>query len=310
MSIGFARTLVLTALLVAPAAAHGPVLVQPDTRSVPWNIDPWVLIPLVMALWLYGRGVRRLWVRAGWGRGVSGANVISFAAGQAVLVGALVSPLDPLGGALLSAHMAQHGLLVGLAPPLLLLGKPGVAFAWALPGAWMKGHFAPIVWRSLSALGRALSEPLRAAALHGVMLWLWHAPVLFEAAVEHDGWHALQHACFFGSVLLFWRAVLDARTGRRAGPALVAAFVTFMHSGMLGGLITMAPQPLYPVYAGRGATWGLTALDDQQLAGLLMWVPLGLPYLAAGLCLAWRLVSGQHDDATTRRTSTLSSSAP
>jgi putative membrane protein len=115
------------------------------------------------------------------------------------------------------------------------------------------------------------------------MLWLWHAPALFEAAVERHWLHTLEHACFFGTALLFWQAALDARTRRRAGPALLAAFVTFMHSGLLGGLITMAPQPLYAAYAGRSTVWGLTALDDQQLAGLLMWVPLGLPYLAVGL---------------------------
>jgi putative membrane protein len=309
MSISIACTLVLMGLLAAPAAAHRPVPVQPDALWVSWNVDPWVLIPLMMALWLYGRGVRRLWGRAGWGRGVSGANALAFAAGHAVLVVALVSPLDPLGGTLLAAHMAQHGLLVGVAPPLLLLGRPGVAFAWALVGAWTTRPFASTVWRALGGLGRALSRPLHAAALHGLLLWLWHAPALFEAAVEHPWLHALEHACFFGTALLFWRAVLDARTSRRAGPALVAAFVTFMHSGLLGGLITLAPHPLYSVYVGRSAVWGLTALDDQQLAGLLMWVPLGLPYLTAGLFLASRLVFGHPDEAAAQGTSALSSSA-
>jgi putative membrane protein len=308
MSIGFACTLVLPALIVAPAAAHGPALVQPGTLSASWSVDAWVLIPLVMAYWLYGRGVRCLWSRAGWGRGLSGANVLAFVAGQAVLVGALVSPLDPLGGTLLSAHMAQHGLLVGLAPPLLLLGGPGVAFAWALPGAWTKRRFTSIVCRPLIHLGYELARPMRAAALHGLMLWLWHAPALFEAAVEHPWLHALQHACFFGTALLFWRAVLDARTSRGAGLGLVAAFVTFMHSGLLGGLITMAPHPLYSSYVGRSGIWGLTAIDDQQLAGLLMWVPLGLPYLAAGLLVASRLVTGYHDDAAIRSTDARSTS--
>jgi putative membrane protein len=310
MSIGVACTLSFLALLVAPAAAHGPVPLQPEALWRTWNVDPWVLIPLMMVLWLYGRGVHRLWARAGGGRGVSYTSVLSFAAGHAVLVVALASPLDALGGTLLSAHMAQHGLLIGVAPPLLLLGRPGVAFAWALGGAWTTYPFASTAWRALGGLGCALARPLRAAALHGLMLWLWHAPALFEAAVGHPWLHALEHACFFGTALLFWRAVLDARTSRRAGPALVAAFVTFMHSGLLGGLITLAPHPLYSVYVGRSPVWGLTALDDQQLAGLLMWVPLGLPYLAAGLWLASRLVFGHLDEAATRSTSALSNSVP
>jgi putative membrane protein len=303
------HTLVFLALLAAPVSAHGPAPVQPEALWVSWNVDPWILIPLVMALWLYGRGVIRLWGRAGRSRGVSHASALSFAAGGAALVVALVSPLDALGGTLLSAHMAQHGLLIGVAPPLLLLGRPGVAFAWALAGARTLRPLASWVWRALWGRGRVLSGPLGAAALHGLMLWLWHVPALFEAAVDHHWLHALEHACFFGSALLFWRAVLDARTGRRAGPALVAAFVTFMHSGLLGGLITMAPHPLYSVYVGRSAVWGLTALDDQQLAGLLMWVPLGLPYLAAGLFLASRLVFGHPDEAAAQGTSALSSSA-
>ena len=307
MSIDVARTLVLMALLVVPTAAHGPVPVRPEALWVSWNADPWILIPLGTACWLYGRGVGRLWARAGWGRGVSYASVLAFASSQVVLVVALVSPLDPLGGTLLSAHMAQHGLLVGLAPPLLLLGRPGIAFAWALPGAWTKRRFTSAMWQSLNTLGGTLARPLPAAALHGLMLWLWHAPALFDAAIGHLWLHALEHTCFFGTALLFWQAVLNARTRQRAGAALVAAFVTFMHSGLLGGLITMAPRPLYVAYVGRSAIWGLTALDDQQFAGLLMWVPGGLPYLAAGLWLAARLVCG-HDEAATRSTSALSSS--
>jgi putative membrane protein len=299
------------ALLVAPAAAHTPGPVPPEALWMSWNAEPLVLIPLMMALWLYGRGIRRLWARAGRGRGVPGVSVLWFATGQAVLVIALVSPLNALGGTLLSAHMAQHGLLIGVVPALLLLGRPGVAFAWALGGAWTwTAHpFAATLWRGLGRLGGALSRPLRAAALHGLLLWLWHAPALFEAAVAHHWLHALEHACFFVPALLFWRAVFDARTSQRAGPALAAAFVTFMHSGLLGGLITLAPRPLYSVYVAHSAIWGLTALDDQQLAGLLMWLPLGLPYLAAGLFLTSRLIFGHLDDDVVRDANTLSSSA-
>jgi putative membrane protein len=149
-----------------------------------------------------------------------------------------------------------------------------------------------MVWRWLGGLWRALSRPMPAALLHGLTLWLWHAPALFAAALEHHWLHALEHACFFGTALLFWRAVLDGRAGRRAGPALAAALVTLVHGGLLGGLITLAPYPLYRPYVGGRGIWGLTPLEDQQLAGLLMWVPLGLSYLAAGLAVVSRLVLG------------------
>lgn len=147
---------------------------------------------------------------AGRGRGLTWRCVLAFGGGAAALVIALVSPLDALGGTLLSAHMAQHALLIAAAPPLLLLGRPGVAFAWALAGR------EP--WRSLAHLGDRLSRPLPAAALHGAALWVWHAPAAFDAALASPLLHAVKHVTFLGTALLFWRAALDARTSRRAGP--------------------------------------------------------------------------------------------
>jgi putative membrane protein len=234
--------------------------------------------------------VRRLWTRAGLWRGIGRRHVAAFVFGLAVVIIALVSPLDQLGGTLLSAHMTQHGLLITAAPLLLLLGKPGVAFAWALPAGWSRGGLAAMAWRPLARTGRWLSCPFPAAALHGLALWIWHAPGLFDEAVEREWLHTLEHASFFGTGLLFWWAILDARSGARIGAALAAAFATLMHGGLLGGLITMAPRPLYGSYLGRTELWGLTALEDQQLAGLLMWVPMGIVYFGACLWLASRLV--------------------
>ena len=285
--------LLLLALSAGPAAAHGPVPVQPEALWLSWPLDPWVLVPLAVAHLLYGRGVLRLWAQAGRGRGVSRANVLSFAAGEIALVVALVSPLDALGGTLLTAHMAQHAVLVAVAPPLLLLGRPGAAFAWALPAGRRRRFLGSGAWRWAARLGRVLALPLPAAVLHGLALWLWHAPALFDAALEHPWLHALEHATFFGTALLFWRAVLDAGPARRIGPALGAAFGTLVHGGLLAALITMAPHPFYGWYAGRSLLWGLDTLDDQQLGGLLMWIPMGTVYLGACLGLAWRLIEGE-----------------
>jgi putative membrane protein len=270
--------------------AHGPDPVPLDALWRAWSFDPLVLGLLVAACWGYGHGVRRLWARAGRWRGIGRMHVLSFVSGLAVVIICLVSPLDGLGSTLLSAHMAQHGLLVTAAPLLLLLGKPGVAFAWALPAGWSRGGIAAVTWRPLARLGRWLSGPFPAATLHGLALWLWHAPGLFDAALEREWLHTLEHASFFGTALLFWQAILDPRSGERIGWALAAAFATLMHGGLLGGLVTMAPRPLYGWYAGRTEPWGLTALEDQQLAGLLMWVPMGIVYFGACLMLAARLV--------------------
>ena len=271
--------------------AHGPDPVSPDAFWRAWSFDPLVLGLLLIAAWGYRRGARRLWARAGRRRGIGGEHVAAFVLGLVIVVIALVSPLDRLGGTLLSAHMAQHGLLVTAAPVLLLLGKPGAAFAWALPMGWSKGSLAAAAWRPVARAGRWLSRPFPAATLHGLALWIWHAPALFDAAIEGEWLHTLEHASFFGTALLFWRAVLDARSGERVGLALAGAFATLMHGGLLGGLITMAPRPLYGWYAGHSEPWGLSTLDDQHLAGLLMWVPMGLVYFGACLGLAARLVT-------------------
>jgi putative membrane protein len=144
-----------------------------------------------------------------------------------------------------------------------------------------------------------LSRPLAAAVLHGLAVWLWHAPRPFNAALASYPLHALEHSAFFVTALLFWRAILNASSRRRAGPALGASFATLIHSSLLGALITLAPYPLYAWYFGRTEIWGLSALEDQQLAGLLMWVPMGIVYLGACLLLASRLVAveGQQDKA-------------
>jgi putative membrane protein len=284
-------SLLLLALGAGPALAHGPDPVPPDAFWRAWNFDPLVVVPLLVACWAYGRGTRRLWARAGSGRGIGRRHMAAFVLGLGVVVVALISPLDRLGGTLLAAHMMQHGLLVTAAPLLLLLGRPGVAFAWALPAGWSRGGLAAAMWWPLARLGRWLSRPFPAATLHGLALWIWHAPALFDAAVEREWLHTLEHASFFGTALLFWRAILDARSGTRAGTALAAAFATLMHGGLLGGLITMAPRPLYGSYVQRTELWGMTALEDQQLAGLLMWVPMGVVYFGACLTLAARLVT-------------------
>jgi putative membrane protein len=285
-----AAGILLCVIAIGPAAAHGIAPVHPETLWRSWSFDALVVVPILIVLWLYGSGLRRLWKRAGRGHGVAYSAALSFALGMVMLFIALVSPLDALGATLLSAHMAHQGLMVAAVPPLLLFGKPGVVITWALNAGWRRALLGSAIWRRAVRFGNALSRPLAATVLHGLALWGWHAPAAFNAAVASEGVHALEHACFFVTALLLWRAILDARSSRRAGAALGAAFATLMHSGLLGALITMAPYPLYLWYGSRAPLWGFTALEDQQLAGLLMWVPMGFIYLSACLVLARRLM--------------------
>jgi len=178
--------------------------------------------------------------------------------------------------------MAQHELLMAVAAPLLVLGRPLVALAWALPRRTHRG--AARVARAVRPL-HALAEPWTATAIHGTAVWMWHAPALYGLALRSEAAHALQHASFLGTALLFWWAVLGARGRDRLATRLLVLFLTALHTGALGALLTFADRPLIAAYLTTTAPWGFTPLEDQELAGLIMWIPGGVAYLAAGLWL-------------------------
>jgi cytochrome c oxidase assembly factor CtaG len=133
---------------------------------------------------------------------------------------------------------------------------------------------------------RAVTHPLAAWAIHAAALWVWHMPALFQATLKSDLVHTLQHLSFLGSALLFWWALIHGRRGLMGyGAAVLYMFTTSLHSGVLGALITFARSAWYPAYANSTASWGLTPLEDQQLGGLIMWIPAGLVYVVAALAL-------------------------
>jgi putative membrane protein len=266
-------------------AHSGGAAIGPDDLWHHWSFDPLVWIPLLLAHVLYVCGVMRAWARAGVSRIIHLWRAVAFMAGELVLVVALISPLDPLGETLLSAHMAQHILLAAVAPPLLVLGHPVRAWTWAFPQSWRRMGATPPLRFLVGAAG-VLSRPATATVIAMLVLWLWHAPALFETALEIEWVHTLEHASFFFSSLLLWQAVLDRRT--RPVAAAVVILIAFLTGGMLGGLLLLAPAPLYDWYGDLARLWGLTPIEDQQLAGLAMWVPAGGVYLVAFAVFALR----------------------
>jgi cytochrome c oxidase assembly factor CtaG len=140
-----------------------------------------------------------------------------------------------------------------------------------------------------------LSDPRVAWILQTAALWGWHAPGPYQAALASSTVHALQHLSFLGSAMLFWWALVYGKHGRRAyGIAVLAVFTTAVQSSILGALLTFAPAPWYPAYIEATAAWGLNPLQDQQLAGLVMWVPAGGLYTLASLAfLALWLQEGE-----------------
>jgi cytochrome c oxidase assembly factor CtaG len=186
--------------------------------------------------------------------------------------------------------MVQHILLIAVAPPLLVLGKPEVAWLWALPAHWRRGMARQGSLRSLLAILSPCARPVPAALIHMATLWIWHSPMLFDAAVASERLHWLEHVLFFGTALLFWRAVIRAHSGREAAAAaLIACFITLLQSGLLSALLSFAREALY--HAPDTMDWGLTTLEDQQLAGAIMSLPMCAIYLAAGLIMALRLLT-------------------
>ena len=201
---------------------------------------------------------------------------------------------------LFSAHMAQHTVLIAAAAPLLVLGRPVIPSLWALPQGWRRtlGGWTRAGW--FRPLWATLTRPLVAFLLHAVALWVWHLPALYQESVRSDWVHTLQHVSFLGTALLFWWAMLHGRGGRAGyGVAVFFLFATLVHSGALGALLTFAPSAWYPIYGPATALWGLTPLEDQQLAGLIMWVPAGAVYLGAGLTL-FALWLGESERRTAR----------
>ncbi len=246
-----------------------------------------VVFSLLVSAWLYFRGVRALWESAGAGHGVRRWEVAAFAGGWLTLALALVSPLHRLGGVLFAAHMAQHELLMVVAAPLLVLGRPIIPFLWALPISWRRVAGGWSAAGPVSATWTVLTLPLMAWAVHAVAVWLWHAPSLYQATLGSEWVHTLQHASFLVTALLFWWALLHGREGRLGRPAAVIyLFTTAGHTSLLGALLTFSPRLWYPLYDSTTGPWGLTPLEDQQLAGVIMWVPAGLSYLVAALALA------------------------
>lgn len=272
--------------MTAGALAHTEVPHGWADLAGAWAFEPLVVLPLALTAWVYVRGLRRVWREAGVGHGVRRWEAAAFAGGWLTLVAALVSPLHPWGNALFAAHMTQHELLMLVAAPLLVLGRPVVACLKALPPGRARQLLELTKPRWLRATWRTLTNPFVAWLVHAVVLWVWHVPALFTAALWSEVVHALQHAGFLGSALLFWWAVIHGREKAMGyGAAVLYTFTTAAHSGLLGALITLAGRVWYPDYEGRTGAWGLTPLEDQQLGGLVMWVPACTVYVVAGLAL-------------------------
>jgi cytochrome c oxidase assembly factor CtaG len=199
---------------------------------------------------------------------------------------ALVSPLHPWGEVLFSAHMTQHEILMLISAPLFVIGRPFIAAMWAVPREARRPIGSVFSSSGLKTAWRFVTVPFVAWAVHAAALWAWHIPFLFQATLRSDLVHTLQHTSFFLSALLFWWAIICGSKGLSSyGTGVLYLFTTSLHSGLLGVLLTLTSRVWYPAYSETTASWGLTPIEDQQLGGLIMWVPAGIVYIAAALIM-------------------------
>jgi putative membrane protein len=245
---------------------------------------------LGIALALYGAGYLALRRRAR-EQGELRWRAVAFVVGCGALAALLLGPIDEYAPRSFAIHMVQHEGLMLVAAPLLVLGRALPLFVWALPAAARRGIGALSHSRPLSSVWVMLTAPLSAWLMHAAALWLWHAPPLFDAALRSPAVHEWQHVTFLLSALLFWHALLRRQAHGAQGAAVVYLFTTTIHTGVLGALLALAHTPYYASMQSGLTPWlGLTALEDQQLGGLIMWVPGALVYVGMALWLTARWI--------------------
>ncbi len=257
-----------------------------------WDTAPYIVIPLVLAASLYLMGRWRLGRRSRYAPPRKSRDLLYFA-GLVALVLSLLSPIDAYAGDLFFMHMVQHILLVMAAPVLLQLSNPMSRLLWALPrGVRLR------IGGMLNSAGvlrlviQGVTAPILAWLLFVVTIWVWHMPVPYNAALASEGLHLLEHLTMFVAALIFWWPVIGPAPVRSRMPhplRFLYLFLALFQNILLGAILTFASGPVYSYYDSTPAHWGIDGARDQQLGGVLMWIPGTMMYfiVLALLFFAW-----------------------
>lgn len=254
-----------------------------------WAWEPSILIGLAALAAAYMLIVGPLRRRFAWGSPVSFLQQAAFYAGLLSVFVALVSPLDYLSDELsFGAHMAQHLLLMFVAPPLWLLGTPD----------WLVEKLLTV--EGICRVYLVLTHPAVALIIFSGTMWVWHVPRIYDAALSYEWLHVVEHLAFMAAAVIGWWPALGYRPhrARLAEPKQVLYLFAFtMPCTALAALITLSPIVLYPFYGEAPLILGLTPLADQQLGGLLMWLPADMITMAAAITalIRWFNQSTTHD---------------
>ena len=261
-------------LIIGLVYAPAPVLGH-DGHEHAALLGNWLSYLLAISLLGYLLGLKRAARSPGAGR------IALFLSGWAALAVSLLGPVADWAHVSLAGHMLQHMVLLAVAPPLILLARPMPQYMLAMPTA-VRRRVGPYLGRIYAGTA---ATPITAFLAHGLVIWVWHLPLPFQIVLHHQLLHDAVHILFFGTGLWFWWSLIaPARLGQSGfGSAAVLSVLTMMHMGMLGALLTFAPHLLYPQHPAGFS--GFDQLSDQQLSGLLMWVPGGFVYTVAALVL-------------------------
>jgi putative membrane protein len=295
------KALLVAALLPGMAVAHHVGVDEESTWRSEWPL----LTPLLVSGAWFAVGLLRLRTRVSADRSPLWRYCVLFALGWFTLAASLLSPLHELGEVSFTAHMTEHELLMLVAAPLMALSRPISVFLWACPRSARRILIDGANSGSVSRVWGFLTLPAVATLLQICALWLWHVPSLFDKALESEIWHAVQHLSFLGTVLLFWWSLTRGshRANRRA-VAAICLFITSLASGALGALMAVSSRPWSEGYAAIGSKsllpGGLTATEDQQLAGLIMWIPGGLVHFVAAIVFAYGALNRGGPDRSIR----------
>ena len=250
-----------------------------------------ILVFIFLAL-AYVRGWVRLRSRSA--QAVGGWRAGSFLLGMFLVWGALGSPLVAYDHHLLTVHMIQHLLLMTVAPALILMGEPLMAFWYGLPRS---GHvvLSPLLQRPfVQRFALMLSRPALCWTASALTLVGWHVPALLTLALHSEVWHSVEQASFLGAGLLFWWPVVQPWPSLSAGPqwsTLVYLFLATLPCDILSGFLVFSDRVAYPVYFSMPRHFGFSVLEDQQCAAALMWTSVTLVYLVPAAILSTRLLS-------------------
>ncbi len=203
-------------------------------------------------------------------------------AGLASIILALSPPIDALAPVLLRAHMTQHLLLMMVAPPLLWMGAPVAPMLLGLPRPIRRWVALVLASPAGRRLARVLANPAMSGAAFFVAFWAWHVPALYDLALHSDFWHHVEHACFFATAVLFWRPVILPWPAHSAWPrwAMIPYLVLAdLQNSVLSAVLTFSDRVIYTAYEAVPPSQGISALEDQAIAGVIMWVPGSLAFL-------------------------------